>query len=160
MTDIKQKYTIGVDYGGVCSIHAAQHEDGKFNGNTELNVPGCVEALTELKTRGHKLVLISFCGKARADATNKYFAKYYPDLFDVVIFVKKRTLKNQHCIEQKVDFMIDDRLDVLETITTAKKIWFTLPEALELIPKKDVQNANNVVDHHVRSWEEVLELFK
>lgn len=99
---------IGVDYGGVCSA-SAEHCDSE-----QIDVPGCLETLRLMKQNGHYLVLISFCGAKRAKATREYLETL--NVFDKMYFVKNKLFKNQICQYEGIDVMIDDRIDVLNTI--------------------------------------------
>ena len=107
---------IGVDYGGVCSA-SAEHCDSE-----QIDVPGCLETLRLMKQNGHYLVLISFCGAKRAKATREYLEPL--NVFDKMYFVKNKLFKNQICQYEGIDVMIDDRQDVLNTITPADTILF------------------------------------
>ncbi len=141
------KLLIGVDYGGVCSSDSVQHEDEKLSvytagdvttsgvinpdigttGELGINVPNCLDSLRKLASR-HKLVLISFCGKKRAEATKKYFSTIdHP--FSEFYYVKNRAFKADVCKKLGVDLMIDDRLDVLESIGITSDKSATLPTA-------------------------------
>ena len=103
---------IGIDLGGVCSIHARDYE-GTGEMKEIINMPGCVEALQQLRKDGHTLVLVSFCGKSRAEQTKKI-----PEmkLFHEVYFVRDRKYKNQVCHHRALDVLIDDRVDILDTL--------------------------------------------
>lgn len=116
-------FNIGIDFGGVLSAHddndsqiSAEHK------NTSMNIPGAIENLLKLKSIGHKLFLISFCGKARAVETlQKLKSTFVPgseamvvaDIFDGIYFVKNIAFKREVCEFLKCHFMIDDRVDVL-----------------------------------------------
>jgi hypothetical protein len=118
----QKQLNIGVDYGGVCSISAENYEDSKKLINEEINMPGCREALKKLKSLGHKLVLVSFCGARRARQTREYLAPL--GLFDELVFVKNRDHKTKICKFYGLDVMIDDRLDILETVAPTQAILF------------------------------------
>ncbi len=112
---------IGVDYGGVCSMHDAKHEDETFSGEVGINIDGCLTALHQLKAMGHTLVLVSFCGARRARETRKYFATLGDqNPFSDMYFVKKRGYKGDVCKKLGLDMLIDDRLDILQNI---KPTW-------------------------------------
>lgn len=114
---------IGVDYGGVCSIQDVKYEDGTFNEELTMNVPDCLESLQTLKTQGHQLFLISFCGAKRAAKTREYLSTInHP--FDELYFVKDRRYKRDVCEKLGIDLMIDDRLDVLCTLGATPTLHF------------------------------------
>lgn len=115
---------IGVDYGNVCSTDAEGYER---NDNNEygINVPDCLPTLQRLKNDGHILYLISFCGNNRAVQTKRYFDSLPNNPFAGLFFVKNRDYKNYICRHLGLDVMIDDRNDVLCTITDAITIQFT-----------------------------------
>lgn len=115
--------TIGIDYGGVCSIHDSKHEDESFKGEVGINMDGCLESLQRLSKK-HKLVLISFCGLSRARETKKYLSTLSVNPFSEVYFVKKRPNKQKICEFVGADIMIDDRLDILEVIKNTKTLHF------------------------------------
>lgn len=114
---------IGVDYGGVCSIQDVKYEDGTFNEELEMNMPDCLESLQTLRSLGHQLFLISFCGAKRAAKTREYLSTInHP--FDELYFVKDRRYKRDVCERLGVDLMIDDRLDVLCTLRATPTLHF------------------------------------
>lgn len=117
--------TIGIDYGGVCSISSDTYEDTASIEEAGINVDKCLDTLRELKSIGHRLVLISFCGSRRAQVTKKYLDDMYENPFSMCYFVKNRKFKKDVCALECVDVMIDDRLDILETIKPAKTIHFS-----------------------------------
>lgn len=144
--------TIGIDYGGVCSMHDYKHEDDTFNGEVGINVENCMESLRELKSLGHKLVLISFCGARRARETQKYFYKLPENPFSEVYFVKKRPSKQKICEFVGADVMIDDRLDILKVIQNTKTLHF----------KSHASDADckYTPDYEAKNWQEVVEIIK
>lgn len=117
---------IGVDFGGVCSAHAEKYESTEKNASKQvelINVKGCEETLRALRAQGHKLFLVSFCGRSRADNTRAYLQPL--GLFDELFFVKDRKYKQNICLLLGLDVLIDDRLDVLETINPTQTMLFT-----------------------------------
>jgi len=141
---------IGVDFGGVCSVHSEKYENEHGVKEEVINMPGCVEALRKLRELGHTLILVSFCGEKRAGATAKFLISKYPGLFDRVFFVKKRQFKENVCIALGLDVLIDDRLDILQTLTKTQSIWFSHDE--EGCGNKYRPTAQCI------SWAEVLEV--
>ena len=114
----------------------AKHDDGPRC--TEINMPGCMEALQMLRAQGsfcfakfgcaacrtcdwcvhivgHSLFLVSYCGRARAQDTNDYLLPL--GLFDGgLFFTPKRSLKADVCRMLGLDVLIDDRVDNLMSI--------------------------------------------
>jgi hypothetical protein len=108
----KPPLRIGVDYGGVCSVNSAAHEDTKVDDVPPLNMDGCLEALQKLKSQGHQLILVSFCGRKRANQVREYLPRQFPGLFDEMFFVKDKKFKDEVCRVEKLDVLIDDSPDV------------------------------------------------
>lgn len=77
---------IAVDFGGVCSA-AGEYEERDEDVVEMINVPHCIR---QLKGLGHRMMLVSFCGRKRALATRDYLEKKMSGLFDQLFFVKKR----------------------------------------------------------------------
>ena len=123
---------IGIDFGGVLSIHDEKCDplEKGDHVNTSINMPDAIETLLKLKQNGHKLYLISFCGKKRAIETKESLSKYQ-DLFENQFYTKDRTYKGFLCNYLKCDIMIDDRQDVLEKVSEnspfTKNILFNHP---------------------------------
>jgi uncharacterized HAD superfamily protein len=119
-----KKLCIGVDFGCVCSVHAERYEQDTKSDELELiNIPGCKEALTALRAAGHELILVSFCGAKRAGITKAYLKEQ--GLFDKLVFVKNRKYKASVCKFFGIDILIDDRLDVLQSIAPTRALHFT-----------------------------------
>lgn len=144
---------IAVDFGGVCSVHSERYEAKDMDGLEPINVPGCVEALQEMKKQGHKLYLLSFCGAKRAKSTRDYLNEKHKDLFDVLIFVKNRKFKANLCAKHGIDVLIDDRQDILSNIKPTQSILFTYEDTLA---GKAIQAPKNMAV--ASSWEEVLKV--
>lgn len=152
---------IAIDYGGVCSSKAAEYEadpsDSKHNDTPrDITVPGCLEALNEL-AKTHELYLISFCGAKRAKQTRSFLESKYPELFKELYFTKKRTHKNAVCKLIGADIMIDDRLDILTTITDAHRIQFT-GDYNDDEKKSNISDPKKLERYVADSWEAVLKL--
>lgn len=120
---------IGIDFGGVLAIHdgneegkrqAAKSSSSKEDGdhvNTCINMPKAIWALEQLKTGGHELYIISFCGARRAQETmNSLRQANLLPLFKRVLFTRSREAKGVVCNELAIDAMIDDRDDVLRHV--------------------------------------------
>lgn len=117
----EKKLRIGIDFGGVLTPKGEQYETNK-NVVSQMDMPGCIPALQQLKKDGHYLVLISFCGPKRANSTRMQIPlKTY---FDEFYFVKNRKYKNDICKARALDVMIDDREDILNTLEFTQKIHF------------------------------------
>ena len=67
---IDNVFKIGIDFGGVLSSKSI-NQNGAEHINTCIDMPFAIENLLKLKSHGHKLFLISFCGRTRAVETNK-----------------------------------------------------------------------------------------
>lgn len=119
-----QPLKLGIDYGGVCSIHSSRYEaaDGNHEAPEAINMPGCLEALQTLKAQGHQLILVSFCGDRRAQSTAKYLQPL--GLFDQLYFVKHRGYKADICRLLGLDVLIDDRADILKTVAPTQTLQF------------------------------------
>jgi len=142
---------IGIDYGGVCSVDREQYEEGAdFCGELGINVPDCLSSLRLLKTQGHSLFLVSFCGSKRAQLTRKYFHSLQEDLFEEFIFVKKRIYKVDVCQAYGLNAMIDDRLDIL----------LTMPPPIITIHFNGHQSDSGIrhfhPSFHVTNWQEIV----
>jgi hypothetical protein len=114
------KFNIGIDFGGVLSVHYKESNIIAKNGdhiNTTMDMPYAIESLKKLKNVGNDLFLISFCGKARSVETRKSIIdNNVGELFTELYFVKKREHKNILCKYIGCHFMIDDREDVLDFV--------------------------------------------
>ena len=106
---------IAVDFGGVCSV-AGEYEERDEDRVEMINVPRCVETIGQLKRLGHKVILVSFCGRRRAVATRDYLETKMSGLFDQLYFVKNRDYKKSICARYGVDVLIDDNVDILRTL--------------------------------------------
>ena len=113
--------SIGVDMGGVCSSKSRVYEETDGEIKKLIDVPDCLKYLNKLKDDGHELVLVSFCGKRRARETRLKLLEEYKGLFDKIFFVKDKKKKGMVCDYNKLDVMIDDRLDVLSCINRPPK---------------------------------------
>jgi FMN phosphatase YigB (HAD superfamily) len=117
-----QRYlNIGIDFGGVLSIHDSDHTHDKQHRNLAINMEGALESLQELKRLGHKLYLISFCGKSRAIETANSIKSTVPEIFDGLFFVKNKDYKKHICQHLNCDVMIDDTLPILVDIAKHTK---------------------------------------
>ncbi len=119
---MSRKLIIGVDFGGVMSIYDKGEIEGSEHKSNSID-------MQKLKLLVHRLILISFCGKARAIKTKASILETDKDLFDKIIFVKSKDYKKHVCKRYGCDVMIDDTLDILvgihKWIHTPYLIWFT-----------------------------------
>lgn len=148
---------IGIDFGGVLSIHdgepiAVEHR------STAINMPNAIESLHLLKKLGHKLYLISFCGKTRAVQTKKSIDDNIPDLFEETYFVKSKKYKKDITKYVGCDIMIDDTLDILvdieKTRSCPNNIWFKGDPTFD-DPRKNPRNMKII---SATSWPDVVKI--
>jgi hypothetical protein len=114
--DSRHKLNIGIDFGGVLSIHDKE-ENIVEHKNTSINMPHAIETLLKLKEDGHKLYLISFCGKKRAIETHdSIINSEIKDVFEREFYVKNIEYKKYICHLVDCDIMIDDTSEILESV--------------------------------------------
>lgn len=120
---------IGIDFGGVLSIHDSANIGGQEHRSTAINVINSLESLKILKLQGHQLYINSFCGKSRAIETKHAINEQVSGLFEGLFFVKSKKYKGLVTKYLGCDVMIDDTLDILSDIQKAKEcpnlVWFT-----------------------------------
>ena len=108
---------IGIDVGGVLSIHKTDVGDGEHE-NTGIDMPHAIESVRALAAAGHTLYIVSFCGRRRAMETrDSLVACGLADCFAAMYFVKKVTHKKHVCASLGLDVLIDDRGDILRSVT-------------------------------------------
>ena len=125
-------FRIGVDFGGVLAKHTKVGEENApvtEHKNTNINMPGAVENLHKLKKKGHQLYIVSFCGKKRAlEGMEEVKEKGLEPVFTEQIYIGNPWEKGSVLQKFGCNFMIDDRLDLLEAIKKkspkTKTIWF------------------------------------
>jgi hypothetical protein len=169
MTTSKQNLKIGIDFGGVLSIHDGGNKE---HINTNINMPNSISSLEKLKNDGHILYLISYCGKPRAIETKKAIDNYN-HLFAGQYYVTKREYKGFLCNYLDCDIMIDDRASILEKIKTnyPKTILIKFGEAKEetdFVPDKIAKDWDNVIqiisslkfDHSDKPMERITDISK
>ena len=147
------KFNIGVDFGGVLSLKDTEDAE---HVNTAIDMPFAVENLLKLKALGHKLFLISFCGKARAIETKQRLESTMvsegvscASLFDEIYFVKDTKFKKSMCEYLNCHFMIDDRediqFDVQNSACKTIPILFGERKHSSLIPAYDWNIVTNII---------------
>ena len=146
-------FNIGVDFGGVLS---AKDTEGAEHINTAIDMPFAVDNLLKLKALGHKLFLISFCGKARAietkrslETTNITEDMTCIALFDDIFFVKDKSFKRQMCEYLNCHFMVDDREDIQFDVQNSScktiPILFGQRKHSSLVPAYDWNVVSNII---------------
>lgn len=149
-------FNIGIDFGGVLSPHNIEICDEHIN--TVINMPYAFENLLKLKQLGHKLFIISYCGKNRAIETKKSLEETmisdtmsYADLFDRIYFVKYRKYKKDICEYLQCHFMVDDRDDIQEEIIRSESHTIPILFGKESHPSFITANDWNDVTHVITS---------
>ena len=125
-------FRIGVDFGGVLAKHSKDGEENipvAEHKNTHIDMPGAIENLHRLKNKGHELFIVSFCGKKRAlEGIQQIKDSGLESVFTEQIYIKNPWEKGTVLNKFGCNFMIDDRLDILNTIKRKapliKTIWF------------------------------------
>lgn len=125
-------FRIGVDFGGVLARHSKPGEEVKpvaEHKNTHIDMPGAIENLHKLKKKGHELYIVSFCGKKRAlEGMQEIKEEGLEPVFTEQIYIGNPWEKGTVLNKFGCNFMIDDRLDLLDTIKRkapkTKTIWF------------------------------------
>jgi len=151
--------TIAIDFGGVLSITQEMDDILLGHKSTDINIPGSIDALINMKKKGHKLFINSFCGKARAIQTRSSIEQKVPGVFDGLYFVKNKKFKGYITQFIGANVMIDDTLEVLETIreydSECHLIWFTgdLREKTGTF-LNNVSSANGIV--MLDSWDKIV----
>lgn len=108
---------IGIDFGGVLSTTKNKEDIKNEHNNINIDIPNAIKSLIELKNKGHKLFLISYCGEQKAIETKESIIKNnLINVFDGLYFVKKRKYKADICKYLNCHFMIDDNKDILKNI--------------------------------------------
>ncbi len=148
-------FNIGVDFGGVLSVHDSNFEDAQHR-NISIDMPLAVENLLKLRELGHRLFLISFCGRARAIETlNSLKTTTITDtmtcagLFEEIIFVKDIENKRNVCEHLNCHFMVDDRedvqLEVSKSACNTKSILFGAESHSSFITAKDWNEVSQII---------------
>jgi hypothetical protein len=113
----QKRPVIAIDFGGVLGVldHSNPKDRTADHFKTDVDMPGAREALAELG-KTHDLVLVSYCGRARAIETRNAINRELPGVFSKQYFVRRRDFKGFVCTHIGASVMIDDRTDVLKHI--------------------------------------------
>lgn len=142
---IQMPLRIGVDMGGVCVRKGRQYEDDTKQFNRVMDMPKCIESLQALRAMGHYLVLVSFCGRSRAENTSKTLSlPDHKELFDELYFVKDKSFKDNIAKHLGLDVMIDDRWDILEKMNSIYRLHFIQDVPENKIPKKTLEEKRKI----------------
>ena len=124
---MNSSFNIGVDFGGVLSkLDKEEFDKNSEHFNTAIDIPDAIDNILKLKSLGHKLFLISYCGRPRALETKESLDKTVisenmmcSDLFEEMYFVKEKAFKKDLCEFLNCQFMIDDRIGIQLNILTS-----------------------------------------
>jgi hypothetical protein len=146
-------FNIGIDFGGVLSLHDSKENVTKEHVNTIIDMPGAIKSLEKLNSQNNNLYLISFCGKNRAISTNKSISdNSLAYLFKEQFYVKNASYKKDVCKRLGCNFMIDDREDVLDEVKKSNTEIITI-----LFGKSQNECLNN--NHKcAENWEDVVKI--
>lgn len=106
------KPIIAIDAGGVL-VKKTQGDETEVS---RKPIEGAFEALTKLKELGFELVLVSFAGRKTAVLNIEDMEKFYPKLLDRQIYCKNKLEKLAICRSIGAIALIDDTLEILETL--------------------------------------------
>ena len=136
---------IGIDFGGVLSIHDNGDAEHK---NTFMNMPNALSSLEQLKNDGHELYLISFCGKNRAIETHQSIKDNNADHFIEQYYVSDKKNKSQICKKIGCHFMIDDQIPILDNVRMVN------PNIITILFGQN----NHPVHKCAKDWSEALKI--
>ncbi len=109
-----------------------------------------MESVEQLKKMGHKLYIISFCGRSRAIQTkNGLDFAGLSDFFNDQFYVKNREDKKYVCKYLGCDIMIDDREGILNDIMQAN------PKITTILFGSKPSNKSH---KFAQNWHEVLNI--
>jgi hypothetical protein len=154
----KPHFRIGVDFGGVLAKHKRGEENQdkiEEHKNTQIDMPGAIENLKKLKKNGHQLYIVSFCGRKRAlEGMKEVEASGLNDVFTEQIYIKNPYEKGRVLLNFGCNFMIDDRIDLLN------RIRFQFPEIVTIWfgQKKDACKNQNIQHICAEDWDEVYNI--
>lgn len=116
-------------------------------------MPGVSYVLNYLKSRGYKLYVITargFFSQKQIDLTNMLLKKYnLYNIFEKIIY--KSNKKLDKILEYKIDYMIDDNLDICEYVKDA-----CIPIYFKDGPVRTASSSNIVT---VNNWGEIYRYF-
>ena len=121
---------LGLDVGGVLVDRVAEGSDTSFFGGRPMDtpaVPGALEALPRLlELFDHRVHIVSKAGPKISELTRRWLEVRGAAGGDGipagnVHFVRKRPDKHEVCERLGVTHFVDDRLDVLEHLTTVDR---------------------------------------
>ncbi len=102
---------IGCDIGGVVKEM-----------NYDNSIKNSIESIKLLEEKGYKIIFISKCGENFQKSIIEWLKQN--QLNNKIYFCKEYSQKCALCIENKVNYMIDDKLQVFREIPNSiKKIW-------------------------------------
>jgi 3-phosphoglycerate kinase len=102
---------IGCDIGGVVKEM-----------NSDNSIKNSIESIKLLEEKGYKIIFISKCGENFQKSIIEWLKQN--QLNNKIYFCKEYSQKCALCIENKVNYMIDDKLQVFREIPNSiKKIW-------------------------------------
>ena len=117
-------------------------------------LPGAKEVISYLRKCGYELVIISARGASLPNMIN--LAKNILDKKELVFdkYIWKQKDKLQACIEEKVDFMIEDNSNTCEKLSSnkVKTIYFKSVATRDLKENKYLKQVTN--------WGEIFRYFK
>ena len=152
----------GTDTESIEKVH--QFFDSSFFENLPL-VPGAVEGVTELKTRGYSLSIVTSRQHVIEDHTRKWIARNFPgNLFDAVLFGNhwgtegKKISKPQLCQSIGASAMIDDSLGYAQQCAQAgiPTLLFNLHDTYNWNRYKEPLHPSITP---VQNWKDVLDAF-
>ena len=157
------KQVIGVDIGGVIIDRANDNTDTSFFSGNYLKTTatkGVFEALRDLveKKFGENVYIVSKCGKNIQGKTLEWLNhhNFYTITGirpEAVHFCLERHQKAGICEKLGITHFIDDRLEILGSLSTVNTLYLFQPREEEIL--KNLRHLHRV--KKVNSWEEVLQ---
>jgi hypothetical protein len=145
---------LGVDVGGVLLCRKTIDKKTRKKGSESSWIPCAQESLKSL-SEIYELFIVSFCSAKMLTRSKEQLRRLNVDQYvpeDHWFFVTKRTDKSQVCKEQKLNALIDDRLDVLDAVKKevphVKRYWFNGDKS---------QSKHHIV---LRDWSHAVGLLK
>lgn len=156
-----KKTIVGIDIGNV--ILKSDTDTSKSKKLSQSLVPGAIDSIAELVKRygSESIWLVSKCFARMqmqsriALEQNDFFSKTGADPYRVA-FCVNRGDKAPICKQLHVTHFIDDRLEILGTLSSVEYKYAFAPRG------RDLQKFGNYLGDtiHVQSWNEVLEQWK